>query len=91
MYGDSISETRKIMNSVVQLNSVDEFITEQLFCSELVAFHKMVVYIYVPSLIPPPPFFLLHLFLYLYNPLPFSAAFIIFLITYFWRTITFGS
>lgn len=35
MYGDSISETRKIMNSVVQLNSVDEFITEQLFCSEL--------------------------------------------------------
>lgn len=57
MYGDSISETRKIMNSVVQLNSVDEFITEQLFCSELVAFHKMVVYIYVPSLIPPPPLF----------------------------------
>lgn len=96
MYGDSISETRKIMNSVVQLNSVDEFITEQLFCSELVAFHKMVVYIYVPSLISPPlcfypPLFLLHLFLYLYNPLPFSAAFIIFLITYFWRTITFGS
>lgn len=50
MYGDSISETRKIMNSVVQLNSVDEFITEQLFCSELVAQSKMVVYIYVPYL-----------------------------------------
>lgn len=51
MYGDSISETRKIMNSVVQLNSVDEFITEQNGCLYLCA-----ITYFAPSLFFPPSF-----------------------------------